>query len=238
MTGVREVLSWPGLHLQKIGFAALGGALLLLVNIFWQPTVSPHMPAELRMSAQNEESLGGLLEEESLDFIFRPLFVTSRRPMERVVVAEAAAPEPLPSATSSSVLDGYQLLGVFSSGEGGGVILLNDAKERSRLAVGESLQGWVLDSTDLRSAHFRSDAGEQVELELAVASSLPLPPVTTWSATGSDQVRGEEGASGLGASQAKTESPPVHDGPVTFESIAARQKREIESQAKASDAKP
>jgi len=116
--------------------------------------------------------------------------------------------------------------------------LLNDAKERSRLAVGESLQGWVLDRTDLRSAHFRSDAGEQVELELAVASSLPLPPVTTWSATGSDQVRGEEGASGLGASQAKTESPPVHDGPVTFESIAARQKREIESQAKASDAKP
>lgn len=238
MTGVREVLSWPGLHLHKIGFAALGGALLLLVNIFWQPAVSPHMPAELRMSAQNKESLGGLPEEESLDFIFRPLFITSRRPMERVVVAPAEVPEPLPSAPSSSVLDGYQLLGVFSSGEGGGVILLNDVKERSRLAVGESLQGWVLDRTDLRSAYFRSDAGEQVALELAVASSLPLPPVTTRSITGSDQVRGEEGASGLAASQAKTESPPVHDGPVTFESIAARQKREIETQAQASDAKP
>ena len=238
MTGVREVLSWPGQNLQKIGLAALGGALLLLVNIFWQPTVLPHMPAELRTSAQNREATAGLFEEESLDFIFRPLFITSRRPIERVVVAQAEAPEPPPSAPTSGVLDGYQLLGVFSSGEGGGVILLNDAKERSRLAVGESLQGWVLDRTDLRSAHFRSDAGEQVALELAVASSLPLPPVTTRSTTRSEPVRGDEGASGLAASQAKTESPPVHDGPVTFESIAARQKREMENQAKASDAKP
>lgn len=239
MSRVRAVLAWPGLHVQKIGIAAGGSALVLLANVLWQPTVVPHMPAELSMSNQSEDVAAGMLEEDSLDFIFRPLFLTSRRPMERVVAEEIVEAEPITTSPTAVVLEGYQLLGVFSSGSAGGVILLDDAKERFRLFVGGALQGWVLDRTDLRSAHFRNDAGETAALELAVASTLPLPKVAVLSATAPEQEsRVGEGASGAATGQAKTESQPVYDGPVTFESIGARQKREMESRAKAKGAKP
>ena len=230
------VLSWPGLHLQKIGIAAFAGALALLANALWQPAVVPHMPAELGMRSQSEELAAGMLEEDNLDFIFRPLFLTSRRPMERVVAEQIVEPEPLTTTTTAAVLEGYQLLGVFSSGSAGGVILLDDANERFRLFVGEALQGWVLDRTDLRSAHFHSDAGATAALELAVASTLPLPKVAAVSAQ--TPVQGSRAGGGAATGQAKTESEPVYDGPVTFESIGARQKREMESRAKAPGAKP
>ena len=236
MSRVRAVLAWPGLHLQKIGIAAFVGALVLLANALWQPIVVPHMPAELSMSSQSEDVAVGMLEESSLDFIFRPLFLTSRQPMERVVAEPVVEAEPLTATVAAEALEGYQLLGVFSSGSAGGVILLDDANERSRLFVGEALQGWVLDRTDLRSAHFRSDAGATAALELAVASTLPLPKVAAVSAQ--TPVQGSRAEGGAATGQAKTESEPVYDGPVTFESIGARQKREMESRAKAQGAKP
>jgi hypothetical protein len=105
--------------------------------------------------------------------------------------------------------------------------------------VGDSLQGWVLDRTGLRSAHFRSDAGETAALELAVASTLPLPKVAALSAKAPEQEsRAGEGASRAATGQANTESQPAYDGPVTFESIGARQKREMESRAKTKGPKP
>ncbi len=223
-------LNWPGSHLREIAGAVAVGLLLLIANLFWQPSVEPRMPAELAVvNPRNASSSSGMVEEESLDFIFRPLFLTSRRPLERVAPEEVVTAQPKQDTLSPRLLDGYQLLGVFSSGGRGGAILLNKAKERVRLFTGDSVEGWKLDRTDLRSAHFLDAGGGIASLELAVASTLPTPKIA---ASSGDVAAATDVNSAADASSNKN-APPAYDGPVTFESIANRQKQEMEAKAKA-----
>lgn len=229
MKDIKVLLSWPGAHLREIGIVAGLGVLLLIANLFWRPAVEPYMPAELAVSSSARSESSGMVKEESLDFIFRPLFMSSRRPLERV----ATDPVPVPVASQQvpsdeQLLQGYQLLGVFSSGERGGVILLNQAKERVRLFSGDALEGWVLDRTELRSAHFRDASGRAASLELAVASSLPMP--TSGVLSREEESGGD--ANNTGSGKGNSSSPPAYDGPVTFESIATRQRQEMEAKSK------
>ena len=137
------------------------------------------------------------------------------------------AAQPKQEVSSPSLLEGYQLLGVFSSGGRGGVILLNKAKERVRLFTGDSVEGWELDRTELRSAYFSDAAGGVATLELAVASTLPMPMMAVPSGVTGAGVNSAADVSG------NENAPPAYDGPVTFESIANRQKQEMEAKAKA-----
>ena len=232
MRDIKFFLSWPGAHVREIGMVAGGGVALLIANLFWQPTVEPYMPAELAVNSPARSVPSGMDEEESLDFIFRPLFMSSRRPLER----GATDPVPVPIASQQApsdeqLLEGYQLLGVFSSGERGGVILLNQANERVRLFSGDALEGWVLDRTELRSAYFRDASGRAASLELAVASSLPMPTSRALSR------EAESGAdvNSAGSGKGNSSSPPAYDGPVTFESIATRQRQEMEAKSNTSN---
>ena len=234
MRDARFFLSWPGAHLREIGIAAGIGVALLCVNFFWPPSVVPFKPAELAVASPAEPGSSGMVEDESLDFIFRPLFLSARRPIERVAPEAVVAAEVQPQILDQQLLDGYQLLGVFSSGNRGGVILLDKAKERVRLFTGDSVEGWVLESTGLRSAYFVDAAGGRASLELAVASTLPMPRSATRSpADGS--LLDVNSAGGGGGNNA---APPAYDGPVTFESIAKRQKQEMEAKANANADKP
>ena len=96
------------------------------------------------------------------------------------------------------------------------------------------MEGWVLESTDLRSAYFVDAAGGRASLELAVASTLPMPrSVTRLPADGSLLDVNSAGSGG-----ANNGAPPAYDGPVTFESIAKRQKQEMEAKANANADKP
>ena len=227
MSRALAYLNWPGSHLREIAGAVAVGSLFLIANLFWQPSVEPRMPAELAVVSPTNASVTEMTEEESLDFIFRPLFLTTRRPLERVAAEEVMVAPPKQEAPSQSLLEGYQLLGVFSSGARGGVILLNKAKERVRLFTGDSVEGWELDRTELRSAYFSDAAGGVATLELAVASSLPMPAIGVPSGvTGADVNSAADASSNENA-------PPAYDGPVTFESIANRQKQEMEAKAKA-----
>lgn len=230
MRSPRFYLSWPGSHLREIGVAVALGLIALLANLFWQPSVRPLMPAELAAPSPAKAVPSGMVVEESLDFIFRPLFLPARRPLESVVAQEVVE-EPVQQTLSLNLLDGYQLLGVFSSGERGGAILLNKDKQRVRVFTGDSVEGWVLDRTDLRAAHFRDAVGGSVSLDLAVASTLPMPTVVA--------PRGEEeteaGVNNAGDTDGANAAPPAYDGPVTFESIANRQKQEAEAKIKASN---
>ena len=229
MTKAKFFLSWPGTHLKEIGMCAGIGLALLAANFFWQPTVAPLMPAELKVTSPVTAVSPGMTEDESLDFIFRPLFLTSRRPMEPLVPEVVVVPEPDQQSVDRRILEGYQLLGVFSSGDRGGVILLDQAQERVRLYTGESIGGWILQSTDLRSAQFADAVGGTASLELAMASSLPMPQSVAVSL-------GRERATDVnssGSGESDNPSPPSYDGPVTFESIARRQKQEMEAKAKA-----
>lgn len=230
MTGPQFFLRWPGAHLREIGVASALGVLLLIGNLFWQPSVQPFLPAELKSADPEPVVVSDMAEEESLDFIFRPLFLTARRPLERVipeavVVVESSQQD----APDTRLFDEYQLLGVFSSGDRGGVILLNKAKERVRLFTGDTVEGWVLDRTDLRSAYFRGADGSVASLNLAVASTLPMP------ATAAPPGVVEADASVNSAADAgdNKEAAPAYDGPVTFESIADRQRQETEAKVKA-----
>ena len=227
MSRALAYLNWPGSHLREIAGAVAVGSLLLIANLFWQPSVEPRMPAELAVVSPTNASVTEMTEEESLDFIFRPLFLTTRRPLERVAAEEVMVAPPKQEAPSQSLLEGYQLLGVFSSGARGGVILLNKGKERVRLFTGDSVEGWELDRTELRSAYFSDAAGGVATLELAVASTLPMPAIGVPSGvTGADVNSAADASSNENA-------PPAYDGPVTFESIANRQKQEMEAKAKA-----
>jgi len=230
MTGPQFFLRWPGAHLREIGAAAALGFLLLIGNLFWQPSVQPFMPAELKAADPEQVMSLGMAEEESLDFIFRPLFLTARRPQERsvpeaVVVVETSQRD----APDTRLLDEYQLLGVFSSGDRGGVILLDEGKERVRLFTGDAVEGWILDRTDLRSAYFRGADGSVASLNLAVASTLPMPDTAPPPGVVETDVSVNSAAD---TGDAK-EAPPAYDGPVTFESIANRQRQETEAKVKA-----
>ena len=221
-------LSWPGTYLKEIGMCAGIGLALLVANIFWQPAVEPIMPAELKVATPGKPVSPSMTEEESLDFIFRPLFSTSRRPMEPPAPELVVVPKPDQQSVDRRLLEGHQLLGVFSSGDRGGVILFDPAQERVRLYIGDSIGGWVLQSTDLRSAHFVDAAGGTASLELAMASSLPMPQ----SVAVSPRREPATSVNTAGKGEGDNPSPPAYDGPVTFESIAKRQKQEMEAQAK------
>ena len=234
MRDARFFLSWPGAHLREIGIAAGIGVALLCANFFWQPSVEPFKPAELAVASPAEPGSSGMVEEESLDFIFRPLFLSARRPIERVAPEVVVVAEVQSQTLDQQLLDGYQLLGVFSSGGRGGVILLDKAKERVRLFTGDSVEGWVLDSTDLRSANFVDAAGGRATLELAVASTLPMPR----SATRPLAAGASPDVNSAGSGGGNNAAPPAYDGPVTFESIARRQKQEMEAKANANADKP
>ena len=221
-------LSWPGTYLKEIGMCAGIGLALLVANIFWQPAVEPIMPAELKVATPGKPVSPSMTEEESLDFIFRPLFSTSRRPMEPPAPELVVVPKPDQQSVDRRLLEGHQLLGVFSSGDRGGVILFDSAQERVRLYIGDSIGGWVLQSTDLRSAHFVDAAGGTASLELAMASSLPMPQ----SVAVSPRREPATSVNTAGKGEGDNPSPSAYDGPVTFESIARRQKQEMEAQAK------
>ena len=229
MKDAKFYLSWPGAHLREIGIAASLGVVALCANFFWQPTVEPFTPAELAVVSPAEPLPSGMNEDESLDFIFRPLFLTARRPIEQVAPEAVVVTEVQPQTADQQLLEGYQLLGVFSSGNRGGVILLDQAKERLRLFTGDSVEGWVLESTDLRAAYFVDAAGGRTALELAVASTLPLPRSATRAPAGGAAPDVNSAGTGGGNNTA----PPAYDGPVTFESIARRQKQELDARAEA-----
>ena len=127
-------------------------------------------------------------------------------------------------------LEGFQLLGVFSSGGGGGIIFYDESQKRkSRLYVGESIAGWRLESVADRNANFSNQAGRNADLKLALASTLPAPK--SRSAQSNDSGQALATAESEGAQQEKLQgksSQKEASGPVTFNSIVEQQKRAYE----------
>ena len=174
----RELAFWPQSHLPQVGLGVAACLVMLSVNALVTPSVEPIYPAELDISSEIAGSeTDGRVQPQ--DFITRPVFQWSRRPTVAVVV-EQAMPEPVPEPPAET-LDGAALLGVFASGGVGGAILKLEDGTRLRLYTGESVNGWELTETALRSAVFVASSGATSRLELAVASTLPdletVPPV-------------------------------------------------------------
>ena len=227
------VLAWPAMYWRQIGWASLFGVATLLANNLWHPSVEPLYPKELELQAQTELSVSGTAQEDTLDFIFRPLFQSNRRPRETVATEEIDPPELVELAAAKvDALAGYKLLGVFSSDTARGVILTKDSKERMRLYEGEFLHGWQLRGTNLRGASFSDDAGQELMLELAVASSLPIPPavappVAASSANESQTTASSSAEQANSGTQNANANEAAKAVAPTFDAIAAKQRARL-----------
>lgn len=131
----------------------------LLVIFFWSPEVEPLAPGDLThmdsMNSEMTEADAGAADE----FVTRPLFLESRRPLQ---VAEAPAPtiKKAQPPASMKVLENVTLLGVFSSGSSEGVILQENGGDRRRVLVGERTGEWTLARVEPRAAVFKSGSTE------------------------------------------------------------------------------
>ena len=235
MRDARFFLSWPGAHLREIGIAAGIGVALLCANFFWQPSVEPFKPAELAVASPAEPGSSVMVEEESLDFIDRPLFWSSRRPPVAVATDEVAivTEESEASEAAAEQLEGVQLLGTFGSGDRSGAIIAAKDDERERLYVGDTLGGWTLIEVASRAAFFESPAGARATIDLAVASNLPKP-ATVAAATPVEATADDGGASSANEAKPETTEPArsSYRGPVTFDSIAQKQRERVEARQK------
>ena len=89
--------------------------------------------------------------------------------MDEVVVVA-----PPGSAAKTKKLSGVKLLGVFGGETGSGVIVRSKDKQQ-RVLLGETLDGWVLESIDVDKVIF-SNEGQQQELALKVSVWSPPAP--------------------------------------------------------------
>jgi len=233
---IRAALSWPGRQLKPIGLASLIGLFSMVINAFWVPTVKPVVPKEL--SAAGPRFLGEVRSEgdESLDFIFRPLFLAGRRPPETMVVVPAVVDADSTKQADRVALDSYAVVGIFSSGDLAGVIITDTQDQQSRLYIGDNLEGWRLSGTSLRTAYFDNDAGQVASLELTVASSLPPPAIVI-----AQQVQGGDQSPGSRVDNSlpdQVEDQPSEGGPLTFEKIAQRERRRRQQDQQAAGGEP
>ena len=221
---------WLSDHYLRMAWVAGAGLLLVLANAFWRPSVTPQLPAELGASLPSKLVSPGMQKEETLDFIFRPLFLNTRRPRATAAQVIKAPPEPETNPNETLSLEGFQLLGVFSSGDGGGIIFYDESQERkSRLYVGESIEGWRLESVANRNAKFSNQAGRNAALNLALASTLPAPRLSSAQSNDSEQALAT--AESEGGQKDKPQGSPSKkepSGPLTFDSILEQQKRAYE----------
>ena len=142
------------------------GGLGLVALYSWSPEVAPMLPGELSrpdLSRLMSDAADGDAGDE---FVSRPLFVHGRRPLV-AVTAPVAKVVKEQSSVAAKVLENVTLLGVFSSGESRGVIILESGVDRRRMLVGEQTGDWTLLSVEPRAAVFKSGSAEsRVEMGL------------------------------------------------------------------------
>lgn len=150
---------------------------VLVVVLFWQPRIDGVPPSKdiLDVTAlirPHDPKLDPLAS--TYDFVDRPLFERDRRPAD-VALAEVEL-APAAEIPETTELEGYTLSGIVSSGDISAAMLIGKDKERFRLRVGESVEGWTLQSVDLRSALLTSGlngTGKEIRLTMDLAA-IPM----------------------------------------------------------------
>ena len=145
---------------------------LLLLQFGWgsyralfPPIPDPVRPMRDSLQVANVQGLSVVSPEQRAQIRQRPLFWASRTP----VVLEPVKSEPdskEANAAQPGKIENVKLAGVFGGGNTGGVIVISKGKKR-RLAVGEDLNGWKLQSVEAFSANF-SSGDQQATLALSI----------------------------------------------------------------------
>lgn len=176
---------WPRL-LQRSAAGLIVVILLALLYLLLAASPRPIAPAKsLFAPVSVEQTLSSSRPAlSSFDFIFRPVFAIKRVPPEMPVVEgqQATIIDEPPLDEVVEGIDGVSLLGIFGSGEVAGVIIRLDNGERQRLSVGESVEGWTLQSLGSRRAMLRAATGQRAALEMAFATNQAPADVITGAA--------------------------------------------------------
>lgn len=153
------------------------GAVVLLQLLWWglgmlrDPGVVSVAPARDSLQVVSARDSGSISASQSLGLQARPLFWGSRRPLAPVVANEVASSS-AGNGKPARRLEGFQLTGLFGAGENGGAIVTYKT-ERTRLSVGDEIDGWTLLSVNAEEAVFVS-AGARDARRL-----MPLPVIAT-----------------------------------------------------------
>ncbi len=146
--------------LRGLELLALLLGLLLCLQLAWggfqlatMATPEPVVPAADSLQVPSVAGPALVAVSERNEIITRPLFWSSRRPVDTVVAL--AEPEGKPGE-----LKGVKLVGLFGSGDQAGIIALVKGKKR-RILLGDAVEGWTLKS--IRPSELVVANGERTE---------------------------------------------------------------------------
>ena len=150
------------------GLAALNVALAVALAVLWQdagrvqwtapPPIEPALNYDLAVAAAQTVEISQYRET-----IERPLFIATRRP---------AVPAAKEEAARVDALKDLRLLGLYGSGDRGGVIVAREGKVE-RVAVGDKIAGWTVASTETSGATLVDGSGERRELRVGLINTAP-----------------------------------------------------------------
>ncbi len=211
MSGLRKrygVSADPLRTERRVEAVALVAVLLLALQVLWG-LYRFASPASLDAVVPSADSLrvaplvgvAQVTPEDSEEIRLRPLFWVSRRPE---ALADAAGEPKSPSKNKGAAksLDGIKLAGVFGAGGDAGIIVLNKGKKQ-RLSVGQSVNGWRLDSVEPTQVVLSSD-GKQAQLSLERGN--PTPREAAEPVSKPDPKAGESTRSGKTKKQKKSKT--------------------------------
>ena len=178
---------------------AMGG--LRLVTLSAPDPVTP-APDSLRVPPVL--SLASVAASERNEIISRPLFWSSRRPVEEV--ATLAEPE-----AKAGELKGVKLVGLFGSGERAGIIALVKGQKR-RILLGDAIEGWTLKSV----TPFELVVANGERTETLVLERGKVKAASAGNSTGTDKNKSkssEQGRIGQVKAYPATPAAPAGKGP-------------------------
>ncbi len=164
---------------RRIELLCLVPALLLVLQLAWilAGALLPSAPAAVEPAASALTVADQLTRRvvapgDSAELRERPLFWEGRRPIASADTKAQRKPDRAPK------LKGVRLLGVFGSGDSGGIIALVQ-NEQQRIRVGEEVAGWTLEQVSADGATLASGADtESLVLERSSGSISVEPPAT------------------------------------------------------------
>lgn len=173
-----QVRSDPLRSERRAELVMLGAGLLMILFLVWGAfralvpgSSQPVMPTAESLQVSTLAGNGLATVEDREVIRARPLFWASRAPLaDQEKLAQAETPTEAAGNQRAASLKGVKLAGVFGMGESGGVILLNKGKKQ-RLMVGQTLEGWTLDSVAPTEVTLRNAGSEAV---LALERGKPV----------------------------------------------------------------
>jgi hypothetical protein len=177
---------------RRLELALLTLLLVLALQLLWlalgflrEPRIDAIAPAADSLRVVDAGVGSGVSAQEREQLRARPLFWASRRPVDEPadeVLAEAGGTGEGVVAQAAPALTSLTLTGVYGAGKTGGAILRYKG-ERMRIAVGQELDGWELDSVAPGEVVFVSGDSRDVR-------RLPRAPIA--SATAEAAAQNEE----------------------------------------------